>query len=208
VRVLPIQIEHHWQDIAASTPPLPCADCLAEQPAPYFWWLRRRLRPAAAFAGLGHLLKTRGRGTEPEWTKTRRDPCRRSGFAKRISEATRLSDDPQCYWQPPRRRLPSPGVLVCRRHFRVFRQVADTSPPRAEGNHPNPCLPLRAKTSPGGRGRQKARGAASHFQLLRDLPQQDIVILFRCRTYPRKLPRSRRFRDGYRACSEAPPPRR
>jgi hypothetical protein len=28
-RVLPIQIEHHWQDIAASTPPLPCADCLA-----------------------------------------------------------------------------------------------------------------------------------------------------------------------------------
>jgi hypothetical protein len=29
VRVLPIQIEHHWQDIAASTPPLPCADCLA-----------------------------------------------------------------------------------------------------------------------------------------------------------------------------------
>ena len=29
VRVLPIQIEHHWQDIAASTPPLPCADYLA-----------------------------------------------------------------------------------------------------------------------------------------------------------------------------------
>jgi hypothetical protein len=28
-RVLPIQIEHHWQDIAASTPPLPCADYLA-----------------------------------------------------------------------------------------------------------------------------------------------------------------------------------
>jgi hypothetical protein len=29
VRVLPIQIEHHWQDIAASTPLLPCADYLA-----------------------------------------------------------------------------------------------------------------------------------------------------------------------------------
>src|SRR5262249_58749866 len=26
VRVLPIRIEHRWQDIAASTPPLPCAD--------------------------------------------------------------------------------------------------------------------------------------------------------------------------------------
>ena len=26
VRVLPIQIEHHWQDIAASTPRLLCAD--------------------------------------------------------------------------------------------------------------------------------------------------------------------------------------
>jgi hypothetical protein len=26
VRVLPIQIEHRWQDIAASPPPLPCAD--------------------------------------------------------------------------------------------------------------------------------------------------------------------------------------
>jgi len=26
VRVLPIQIEHRWQDIAASTPPLPFAD--------------------------------------------------------------------------------------------------------------------------------------------------------------------------------------
>jgi hypothetical protein len=28
-RVLPIQIEHHWRDNAASTPPLPCADYLA-----------------------------------------------------------------------------------------------------------------------------------------------------------------------------------
>jgi hypothetical protein len=62
-------------------------------------------------------------------------------FSKRISEATRLSDDPQCCWQPPRRRLPSRGVLVCR-HFRFFRQVADMSPPRAGDNHPNPCMPL------------------------------------------------------------------
>jgi hypothetical protein len=29
VRVLPIQIEHRWHDIAASTPPLSCADYLA-----------------------------------------------------------------------------------------------------------------------------------------------------------------------------------
>jgi hypothetical protein len=28
VRALPIQIEHHWQ-VAAGTPPLPCADYLA-----------------------------------------------------------------------------------------------------------------------------------------------------------------------------------
>ena len=29
MRVLPIQIEHRWQDIATITPPLPCADYLA-----------------------------------------------------------------------------------------------------------------------------------------------------------------------------------
>jgi hypothetical protein len=29
--------------------------------------------------------------------------------------------------------------------FSVFPQVADTSMPLAEGNHPNPCLPLRAE---------------------------------------------------------------
>src|SRR5262249_25300533 len=29
VRVLPIPIEHRWQDIATSPPPLPCADFLA-----------------------------------------------------------------------------------------------------------------------------------------------------------------------------------
>jgi hypothetical protein len=66
-------------------------------------------------------------------------------FRQKISETTRLSDDPQCYWQPRRRRPPSRGVLVCRRHLRFFRQVADTSPPRAEGNHPNPCLALRVR---------------------------------------------------------------
>jgi hypothetical protein len=81
-------------------------------------------------------------------------------FDQKISEATRLSDDPQCYWQPPRRRPPSRGVLVCRRHLRFFRQVADTSPPRAEGNHPNPYLALRVKTPPDGLGRQFARGSA------------------------------------------------
>jgi len=63
----------------------------------------------------------------------------------RLSDATRLSDDPQCRWRPPRIRLPSRKVLVCRRYFRFFRQVADKSPPRAEGSHPNPCLPLRVR---------------------------------------------------------------
>src|SRR6516165_6271126 len=63
----------------------------------------------------------------------------------RLSDVTRLSDDPQCCWRPPRIRLPSRKVLVCRRYFRFFRQVADKSPPRAEGSHPNPCLPLRVK---------------------------------------------------------------
>src|SRR5215467_266640 len=62
-----------------------------------------------------------------------------------LQKATRLSDDPQRYWQLPRRRLPSRAALVCRRHFRIFRQVADTSPPRAEGNHPNPCLSWRVR---------------------------------------------------------------
>ena len=73
-------------------------------------------------------------------------------FSKRISEATRLSDDPQCYWQPPRRRLPSRGVPVCR-HFPFFWQVADISPPRAGDNHPNPCMPLCVSPSPDGPGR-------------------------------------------------------
>ena len=73
-------------------------------------------------------------------------------FSKRISEATRLSDDPQCYWQPPRRRLPSRGVPVCR-HFPFFRQVADISQPRAGDIHPNPCMPLCVSPSPDGPGR-------------------------------------------------------
>src|SRR5262245_37285907 len=30
-----------------------------------------------------------------------------------LQKATRLSDDPQCYWQLPRRQLPSRAVLVC-----------------------------------------------------------------------------------------------
>src|SRR5262249_17181772 len=66
-------------------------------------------------------------------------------LSKKTGGTPRLSDDPQCYWQPPRRRPPSRGVLVCRRHLRFFRQVADTSPPRAEGNHPNPYLALRVR---------------------------------------------------------------
>src|SRR5262245_10257300 len=76
--------------------------------------------------------ENRDRGTQPEWR-----------FDQKISEATRLSDDPRCYWQPPRRRPPSRGVLVCRRHLWFFRQLADRSPPRPEDNHPNPCLALR-----------------------------------------------------------------
>jgi hypothetical protein len=60
---------------------------------------------------------------------------------------THLSNDPRWYWQPLRRRLPSRGVLVCRSCFRSLRQVADTSQPRFEGNHPNPCL-ASCRTSP------------------------------------------------------------
>ena len=67
---------------------------------------------------------------------------------------THLADDPRCYWQPLRRRLPGRGVLVSRSYFPSLRQVADTSPPRFEGNHPNPCLALRARPLPDGSGRQ------------------------------------------------------
>src|SRR6516165_4014188 len=104
-----------------------------------------------------------------------------------LQKATRLSDDPQCYWQLPRRRLPSRAVLVCRRHFRICRQVADTSPPRDEGNHPNPCLPWRVRPLLMAQGIRirfvVGRRAPSPPQPLRDLPQQDILILFCCRTY-------------------------
>jgi hypothetical protein len=37
--------------------------------------------------------------------------------ARRISGATRLSDDPQCYWRPPRIWPPSRKVLVCQNIF-------------------------------------------------------------------------------------------
>src|SRR5262249_2002261 len=66
-------------------------------------------------------------------------------LSKKTGGTPRLSDDPQCYWQPPRRRAPSRGVLGWRRHLRFFRKVADTSQPRAEGNHPNPYLALRVR---------------------------------------------------------------
>src|SRR5262252_5455798 len=39
----------------------------------------------------------------------------------------------------------SRSLLFAEDIFGFFRQVADTSPPRAEGNHPNPCLPLRGR---------------------------------------------------------------
>src|SRR5215467_9343396 len=104
-----------------------------------------------------------------------------------LQKATRLSDDPQRYWQLPRRRLPSRAALVCRRHFRIFRQVADTSPPRAEGNHPNPCLPWRVRPllmALDDKDKIRRRSASTITpQPLRDLPQQDILILFCCRTY-------------------------
>jgi len=94
-----------------------------------------------------------------------------------LQTATRLSNDPQWYWQPPRRPLLSRGVLVCRRHFRFFQQVDDTSPPRAGGNHPNPCLPLRGKPLLLAQATRTgfARRSASIIQPqpLRDLPQQD-----------------------------------
>ena len=80
MRVLPIQIEHHWQDIAATTPPLPCADYLAVTTGSLFMVAATAVTSCRRVRGLGHLLKTRGRETEPEWTKTRRHPCRRSGF--------------------------------------------------------------------------------------------------------------------------------
>src|SRR5215467_2734663 len=121
-------------------------------------------------------------------------PCLRCVVARTraLQKAIRLSNDPQCYWQLPRRRLPSRAALVCRRHFRIFRQVADTSPPRAEGNHPNPCLPWRVRPL------LMAQGIRIRFAVDRRAPSPPN----RLGTYlnrpdvPGKLPRSWRFRDG------------
>src|SRR5215467_3104876 len=160
------------------------------------------LKKASAFSRLSHsVIATRLLG---------KHGSRAPDTGGKVSEATRRSDDPQCYWQPPRRRLPSSGVLVCRRHFRVFRRVADTSPPRAEGDHPNPCLPLRARPLLVAEGdKNKIRPWVSESLPTAQEPTstgyRDLVLL---PDVPRKLPRSRCFRDGYGACSEAPPPRR
>jgi hypothetical protein len=125
------------------------------------------------------------------------------------SPATRLSNDPQCYWRPPRIRPPSRKVLVCRRYLLFLRQVADTSSPRAEGSHPNPCLPLRVRPllkpqadkircrcddhrSPTAQG--------THLNRKPDLVSLPDV--------PRKLPPGWRFPYGYGACSDGPPPRK
>jgi hypothetical protein len=83
------------------------------------------------------------RSDSARWPEPKLWNSARVALCQKISEATRLSDDLRCYWQPPRRRPPSRGVLVCRRHLRFFRQLADTSLPRPEDNHPNPCLALR-----------------------------------------------------------------
>src|SRR5262249_46264933 len=196
VRALPIQIEHRWQDIAAITPPLPCADYLAVTTGSLFLVTATTVTSCRSVRGA--------------WSSAQDErPCdddSSGSVSQKVSEATRRSNDPQCYWQPPRRRLPSPGVLVCRRHFRVFRRVADTSPPRAEGNHPNPCLPLRARPLPRATKIRFARGSAGHSQLLRNLPQQDIVILFCCRTYHANSHEAGAFETGMGLA--AGPPRR
>jgi hypothetical protein len=94
---------------------------------------------------------------------------------------TRLSGDPRCYWQPPRRRLLTRGVLVCRRYFRFFRRVADKSPPRSAGNHPNPFAiarktPLMAEADKICCGCDNDRPRRSRARLNR------ILRLFLCRT--------------------------
>src|SRR5262245_63461625 len=99
----------------------------------------------------------------------------------------------------PRRPLPSRGVLVCRRHFRFFRQVADTSPPRAEGNHPNPCLPLRGRPllmTQGDKGGSARRSASTTNSNRSGTYLNRILDLVLLPDVPRKLPRSSRFRDG------------
>jgi hypothetical protein len=111
--------------------------------------------------------------------------------------ATRLSDDPQCYWQPPRIWLPTRKVLVCRKHFRFFQQVADTSSPRAEGSHPNPCLPLRVRPLLMAQADKIWRGrdygpTCSKAHLNR------ILGLFLCRTSQAPLRFARRLRGSQR----------
>jgi hypothetical protein len=98
---------------------------------------------------------------------------------------THLSGDPRCYWQLLRRRLPSRGVLVCRSYFQSLRQVADTSPPRFEGNHPNPCLALRARPLLDGSDKSPLGQPPTHP--LRNLPHHDVLIVFACPGVRRKL---------------------
>src|SRR5215469_7822485 len=155
------------------------------------------LKKASAFSRLSHsVIATRLLG---------KHGSRAPDTGVKVSEATRRSDDPQCYWRPHRRRLPSRAVLVCRRHFRVFRQVADTSPPRAEDNHPNPCLPWRVRPllKPQDDKDRFARGSASTITPIAQGPTSirypDLVSL---PDAPRKLPRSWRFRDSYGARSD------
>src|SRR5215471_4629132 len=147
-------------------------------PTRYFWWLRRRLRPAAAFAGVGHPLKTRGRGTEPEWTKTRRDPCRKrsrrlpAGQTILNAIGNLLADG--CQVQES---------LFAEDIFGFFGEL-----PIRRRLVPKVIIPIHAchcarDLSWWLRATRFARGSASHSQLLTDLPQQDIVILFCCRTY-------------------------
>src|SRR5262245_27921974 len=97
--------------------------------------VRSELRRAAQESGVQvtcGIAESSARSTAILYARRSRTP---DGPAStlRMAKVSRLSDDPQCYWQPPRRRLPSRGVLVCRRYFRIFRQVADTSLPRTEG---------------------------------------------------------------------------
>src|SRR5262249_16049170 len=204
VRVLPIQIEHRWQDIAAITPPLPCADYLAVTTRSLF--LVTATTVTSYRRGRGLVIRSRREAVELSPSGPRLVGIRVAKGLGGYPPVRRSS----MLLAPPRRRLPSSGVLVCRRHFRVFRRVADTSPPRADGNHPNPCLPLRARPLLVAEGdKNKSRPWVSESLPTAQEPTstgyRDLVLL---PDVPRKLPRSRCFRDGYGACSEAPPPRR
>jgi len=98
----------------------------------------------------------------------------------------------------------SRSLLFAEDIFGFFRQVADTSPPRAEGNHPNPCLPLRGRPLLMAQGDEDgfARRSASTTT-----SQQDTWSCFaagRTTQTPTKLALSKRLGAG----SEAPPPQR